>query len=71
MLPNRTEPQSRNSVYATAPTFREFVSYLLATDVAEYNSHWIPIHLLCRPCSLPYTILAKAETFERDSRKFF
>lgn len=64
---HRTEPQSSNSVYATAPTFREFVSYLLATDVAKYNSHWIPISLLCRPCSLSYTIVAKAETFERDN----
>merc|ERR1712179_620128 len=54
---NRTEPQPSDSVYATAPTFQEFVSYLVATEVAKYNSHWLPIHLLCRPCSLSYTIL--------------
>ena len=56
-------------MYGTTPTFPEFVLYLLATDVAKYNSHWLPIHLLCRPCSFPYTIVAKTETIERDSRK--
>ena len=70
-LPNiyRTEAQPSYSVYGTTPTFPEFVLYLLATDVAKYNSHWLPIHLLCRPCSFPYTIVAKTETIERDSRK--
>ena len=67
-IPKRKEPQPSNSSFATAPTFGEFVSYLLATDVAEYNSHWVPVHLLCRPCSLLYTIIAKTETIERDSR---
>ena len=67
-IPKRKEPQPSNSSFATAPTFGEFVSYLLATDVAEYNSHWVPVHLLCRPCSLQYTIVAKTETIETDSR---
>ena len=64
----RTKPQSGYSVYDTTPTFQEFVSYLLTTDVAKYNSHWLPVYLLCRPCTLPYTIIAKTETIERDSR---
>ena len=68
-LKKRKETQQSNSSYATAPTFPEFVSYLLATNVAGYNSHWLPVHLLCRPCNLLYTIVAKTETIERDSRK--
>ena len=67
----RTKPQTSYSTYGTTPTFQEFVSYLLATDVAKFNSHWLPIHLLCRPCSFHYTIVAKTETIERDSRKSF
>jgi len=65
---HRTKPPSSDSVYGTTPTFAEFVSYLLTTDSTTYNIHWIPIHLLCRPCSLHYTIVAKTETIERDSR---
>ena len=38
--------------------------------MANYNSHWVPVYLLCRPCHLPYTIVAKTETIERDSRNF-
>ena len=66
--PKRTRPQPNNSTYTTAPTFPEFISYLLATDVTKYNSHWLPVHLLCRPCSLQYTLIAKTETIKRDSR---
>ena len=67
---NRTKPPPSDSVYGTIPTFAEFVSYLVATEEANYNIHWLPIHLLCRPCSLHYTIIAKTETIDRDSRKF-
>ena len=67
----RTKPPPSESVYGKTPTFAEFVSYLLATDSANYNIHWIPIHILCRPCSLHYTIVAKTETIGRDSRKVF
>ena len=34
-LSKRREPQQSNSSFATAPTFPEFVSYLLATRVAK------------------------------------
>ena len=42
---------------------------MLAMDSAEYNIHWIPVNLLCRPCTRHYTIVAKIDTIERDSRK--
>jgi len=65
---HRTKSLPKGSVYGTTPTFGEFVSYLLTTDTSDYNIHWLPIHILCRPCSLHYTIIAKTETSDRDSR---
>ena len=50
------------------PTFPEFVDYVLNTDVEEYNEHWVPYYLLCTPCHLNYTIIAKTETIADDSR---
>lgn len=49
------------------PTFREFIQYLLDTDVEEYDEHWKPIFLLCTPCHIRYDIIAKLETLARDA----
>jgi len=65
---HRTKPPPSDSVYGTIPTFGEFVSYLVATEATNYNIHWLPVHILCRPCNLHYTIIAKTETIDRDSR---
>ena len=54
--------------YAMAPTFSEFVSYLLETEVEDYNEHWLPYYLLCTPCHLNYTVIAKTEHIKQDSR---
>ncbi|KAK0081590.1 hypothetical protein PV325_011903 [Microctonus aethiopoides] len=49
------------------PTWREFVDYLINTDLASYgDDHWMPYYLFCTPCSLNYTIVAKVETLEQD-----
>ena len=37
-------------------------------QVEEYNEHWVPFYLLCTPCHLNYTVVAKTETIEEDSR---
>ena len=50
------------------PTFSEFVDYLLATEVEEYNEHWLPYYLLCTPCNINYTVIAKTEHIADDSR---
>jgi hypothetical protein len=34
----------------------------------KYNEHWLPYYLLCTPCHLNYTIIAKMDTIEDDSR---
>lgn len=49
------------------PTFREFIQYLLDTDVEEYDEHWRPISLLCTPCHIKYDVIAKMETLSKDA----
>ena len=60
-----TEPR-----YRAAPTFPEFVDWLLDTEVERYNEHWLPYYLLCTPCHLNYTVIAKTEAIAEDSRCF-
>uniref|UniRef100_T1HA88 Carbohydrate sulfotransferase n=1 Tax=Rhodnius prolixus TaxID=13249 RepID=T1HA88_RHOPR len=49
------------------PTFKEFVSYLLDTDLLNYaDDHWIPYNLFCTPCFVNYDFVAKVETLGRD-----
>ncbi|KAK1117026.1 hypothetical protein K0M31_017074 [Melipona bicolor] len=49
------------------PTFREFVQYLIHTDLANYgDDHWIPYYLYCTPCLVDYDIIAKVETLWQD-----
>ncbi|XP_050576494.1 carbohydrate sulfotransferase 11-like isoform X1 [Bombus affinis] len=49
------------------PTFREFVQYLIHTDLANYgDDHWMPYYLYCTPCVIDYDILAKVETLWQD-----
>lgn len=44
------------------PTFREFVQYLIHTDLANYgDDHWMPYYLYCTPCAIDYDILAKVD----------
>ena len=54
--------------YKRVPTFSEFVYYLLSTEVETYNEHWLPYYLLCTPCHLNYTVIARTEEIEDDSR---
>ena len=64
-----TEPL--DAVYNKAPTFREFVEFLVDLPLAEYNFHWIPIYILCMPCHFKYSILARLDTLAMDSREIF
>ena len=50
------------------PTFSEFVDYLVTTEVEVYNEHWLPYYLLCTPCHLNYTVIARTEDIRDDSR---
>lgn len=49
------------------PTFREFVRYLIDTDLNQRaDDHWIPFYLFCTPCLLKYDIIGKVETMQQD-----
>ena len=58
------------------PTFEEFLQFVsgrIPTNRTEAlrklsrtNNHWKPVYLNCAPCSEPYTIIAKMETFDQD-----
>ncbi|RLU14792.1 hypothetical protein DMN91_012679 [Ooceraea biroi] len=49
------------------PTFREFVDYMIDTDLASYgDDHWMPYYLFCTPCLVKYDIIAKVESMWRD-----
>jgi len=42
------------------PTFREFVDYMIETDLGSYgDDHWMPYYLFCTPCLVKYDIIAK------------
>ena len=53
-----------NSSTARTPSFQEFVRYLLDTPVEDYNLHWAPIYLLCDPCHIPFTAVARTESLD-------
>ncbi len=58
------------------PTFEEFLQFVSATiplnmtaalkQQRRINNHWKPVYLNCAPCSQPYQIIVKMETFEQD-----
>jgi hypothetical protein len=58
------------------PTFEEFLQFVSATiplnmtaalkQQHRINNHWKPVYLNCAPCSQPYQIIVKIETFEQD-----
>ncbi|XP_071530132.1 carbohydrate sulfotransferase 11-like [Panulirus ornatus] len=65
--PSSTRDDDPNYKSRIQPTFREFIQYLLDTDVEKYDEHWKPIFLLCTPCHIRYDIIAKLETLSRDA----
>ena len=54
-----------SSVNKSEPTWPEFVQYLLATPTDQYDEHWKPMHQLCSPCILKFTVIVKMETFKQ------
>ena len=45
------------------PTFNQFVDYLLRTDVADFNDHWIPIWLHCRVCQMEFNVIGELDFY--------
>ncbi|XP_018314956.1 carbohydrate sulfotransferase 11 [Mycetomoellerius zeteki] len=72
---NFTEPRSNQVIRredvpppaGVEPTFREFVEYMIKTDLGSYgDDHWMPYYLFCTPCLVKYDIIAKVESLWRD-----
>lgn len=57
-------------VHFAGPTFKEFIKYLIvqhSQNLRPLDEHWAPIYKFCTPCSIPFRIIGKVETFNRDS----
>ena len=48
-----------DSKYQNAPTFKEFIDYLLNLPLKRLDSHWLPTYFQCMPCHIKYSILGK------------
>jgi len=59
-----TEPKYKN-----APTFREFIDYLVDLPLRRLDSHWLPTYFQCMPCHIKYDILGRIDTMPEDSRE--
>ncbi|XP_047740994.1 carbohydrate sulfotransferase 13-like [Hyalella azteca] len=60
------QQEPHDKFYKDVPTFPEFVQYLLETPVEDYNEHWRPYHVICRPCDVPYNVVLKLESLDED-----
>lgn len=51
------------------PTFREFLEFVIQhyKSGGRFDEHWSPIYQFCTPCSINFTLIAKMETFQRDT----
>jgi len=55
----------------TSPvTFREFVWYIIDQRARRrrLDRHWMPMHVLCQPCRIPYDFVGHYETLSDDNR---
>ena len=57
----------RKVVNLARPTFPQFVSYLLLTEIEDYNDHWIPYWLQCHACGQKFDVVGKFETIKEDT----
>ncbi len=48
------------------PSFPMFARYLARTDPSEYNDHWVPQWMHCRPCQADYDVVGRLETAAED-----
>lgn len=55
--------------YSPGPTFKEFLTFLITNYKTKQHmdEHWSPIYTFCTPCSINYSLIAKVETFRRDT----
>ncbi|CAG0898933.1 unnamed protein product [Cyprideis torosa] len=62
----KTRAKSANNTRRDNPTFTEFIEYLTTQSPDQYNEHWMPTYVKCRPCSVNYEFIMKLETIQED-----
>ena len=67
ILKKYRKEEPREKKYLKAPTFREFVEYLVELPLAKFDDHWKPMYMQCLPCHIQYHVIARLESLERDS----
>ena len=53
----KSEPEEEK--YKNAPTFREFIDYMLDLPLHRLDSHWLPTYFQCMPCHIKYSIIGR------------
>ncbi|XP_055375671.1 carbohydrate sulfotransferase 11 isoform X2 [Condylostylus longicornis] len=63
------QQQQQKQCHNSGPTFKEFLLFLInnSKNHITFDEHWTPMYSFCTPCSINYTLIAKTETFQRDS----
>ena len=52
-------------------SFREFILYLLKTDVHNLNNHWSPYYLHCSPCIANFSVVLKLDSAHYELEENF
>ena len=50
---------------------REFVQFLLDTDVSRYNNHWSPYYRHCTPCIANFSAVFKIDSSSYEEEQAF
>ena len=45
--------------YKNAPTFKEFIDFILDLPIDNLDPHWCPLYLQCMPCHIRYDIIGR------------
>lgn len=48
-------------------TLTEFLQYITESRFEDMNEHWMPYHVLCRPCAVLYDFVGSFENLEADA----
>ncbi|XP_063804734.1 carbohydrate sulfotransferase 8-like [Pseudophryne corroboree] len=57
----------KNNKSSESVSFQEFVNFIIDRNAEKLDTHWRPMHYLCDPCNVNYSILGKFETLKVDS----
>ena len=59
ILNNYRKSDPIDEKYKNAPTFREFIDFILDQPINNLDPHWFPFYLQCMPCHIKYSVIGK------------